>query len=88
MSPELEVLDQLIGGDLSLDVIAGLFPEEDHCRRAVQAMLHSGYVLVLDEKGLSIPEWRYLELRDQSEIWKRGTPYRMSITDAGAKRVG
>jgi len=87
MSPELDVLDQLVGRNLPLNVIASLFPEQDHCRRAIQAMLLEGQVRIVDVEGVAIPDWRYRELQFQPEFWASGTPYRMSITDFGAKRV-
>jgi hypothetical protein len=88
MIPELEVLDQLLGGDLPLNVIAGLFPDRDRCRRAVGAMLKGGEVCILDAAGQPVPEWRYRELEYAPDIWSEGTTYRMSIADAGAKRIG
>jgi hypothetical protein len=87
MTPELEVLDQLIGGDLLLNVIAGLFPDRDHCRQAVSAMLKSGEINILDPSGQLVPAWRYRELEGTEELWSAGTAYRLSITEAGAKRI-
>jgi hypothetical protein len=87
MAPELEVLDQLLGQDISLDLIAKLFPDREHCRRAVQAMLKDGDIRIVDSEGVPIPEWRYRELQHQPEFWERDTPYRLTITEQGAKRV-
>jgi hypothetical protein len=87
MSQELEVLDQLLGGDLPLEVIAGLFPDRDQCRRAVGAMLAGSEVSVLDSAGRPVPAWRYHELERTTDLWCDGTPYRLSVTAAGAKRV-
>ena len=39
MSPELETLDQLLGGDLPIAVIRGLFDDDSHFAHAVEAML-------------------------------------------------
>ena len=87
MSPEVEVLDQLLGYALPLNVIAGLFPDQDHCRRAVRAMLLDGQVRILDAEGAEISDWRYRELECRPEFWASGTPYKMSLTDLGVKRV-
>ena len=87
MSVEREVLDQLLGGDLSLEIIAGLFPDLGHCRQAIGAMLDDGQVLLLDSSGNQIPKWRYRGLQSQPEFWSVGTPYRLSITDSGVKLV-
>jgi hypothetical protein len=87
MTPELEVLDQLVGGDLSLAVIADLFPDQDRCRQAIGAMLKAGEVCILDAQGQALAAWRYRELEDAPDTWSKATAYRLSITDAGAKRV-
>ena len=87
MSTETEVLDQLLGGDLSLNIIAKLFQDQGHCQRAIQAMLRDGQVRILDAQGVPIPEWRYRELQSEPEFWAIGTRYRMSITDLGADLV-
>ena len=64
MTPELEVLDQLVGGDLTLAVIADLFPDQDRCRQAIGAMLKAGEVCILDAQGQALAAWRYRELED------------------------
>ena len=87
MTPELEVLDQLLCGDLPLNVIVGLFPNRDHCRRALGAMLKSGEINILDPSGQLVPAWRYRELERTEELWSEGSQYRLSITEAGAKRI-
>jgi hypothetical protein len=87
MSAEIEVLDQLLGGDLPLNIIAKLFSDQDHCRRARPALLRAGQVRILNADGVAIPDWRYRELQSQPEFWASGTPYRMSITDLGAELV-
>jgi hypothetical protein len=87
MPPELEVLDQLIGGDLPLNAIAGLFPDRDHCHQALTAMLKSGEINILDGSGQLVPAWRFRELQGTEDLWSEGTPYRLSITEVGAKRI-
>jgi hypothetical protein len=87
MTPELEVLDQLLGGDLSLAVIADLFPSQANCRQAIGAMVKAGDVCILDAEGEALPAWRYRELENAPDTWSRTTPYQLSITENGAKRV-
>lgn len=87
MTPELEVLDQLLGGDLSLAVIAELFASPDRCRQAIGAMVKAGDVCILDAKGKPVPAWRYRELVNVPNTWSKATPYCLSITETGAKRV-
>ncbi len=57
MSAELETLDQLLGGVLSLAVIRNLYPDGDAFRRGVFGLLSSGDVcqdtirIVLQQKA-------------------------------------
>ncbi len=87
MPPELEVLEQVLDSELPLDVIAGLFIDQDRCRRAIRAMVSDGEVIVVGPEGLALPPWRYRELEGNPAFWARGTPYRLSITEAGADRI-
>jgi hypothetical protein len=88
MTQELEVLDQLLGGDLPLNVIAGLFPDREHCQRAIAKMFQAGQILILDSSGNPIAFWRFRELKAQPETWAVGTQYRLSITEAGSQLIG
>jgi len=87
MTPEIEVLDQLLGGDLPLNVIAGLFPSLSLCQTALSSMVLDGQVNVLDPSGSVIPAWRLRELWAECESWRAGTEYRVTVTDEGARRV-
>lgn len=87
MTPEIEVLDQLLGGDLPLNLIADLFPGRSRCQRAILAMLRNDEVSLLDPAGDPVPEWHYRELQDQPNFWIKGTRYRLTITNKGARRM-
>jgi hypothetical protein len=86
MSPEIEVLDQLLGGDLPLSVVVELFADEAHARQAIAAMVQSGEVEVLED-GAPLPLWRLRELTSQEHSLRTEARYQLSITEAGAKRV-
>lgn len=85
MTPELEVLDQLEGGDLPLDVVAGLFSDLQHCRRATVAMLQDGKIIILDPSEEPVPPWRFREFELSDEFWAAGSGYRMSLSDEGLR---
>jgi hypothetical protein len=87
LTPELEVLDQLLGGDLPLHVVAALFDDSERCDRAIAAMIAAGEVRVLDSARAPVPLWRVRELRSQPEFWAAASGYRLEITDAGSKRI-
>jgi hypothetical protein len=85
MSPELEILDQLLGGDLPLSVVRSLFNDEGRFARGVLALLRIGEVRLLAADGREVPRWKWPEAlgpgSDETEA-------RLSITPAGASRVG
>lgn len=83
MSPELETLDQLLGGDLPLAVIRGLFADEDRFSRAIAAMLDAGEVRLLNGDGSEVPRWQWHE-----SLSKHATSrYSLEITQAGIRRI-
>jgi hypothetical protein len=88
MSLELEVLDQLQGGDLPLRVVASLFPSETHARRAIVAMLAAGELELLSAEGVALAPWQVRNLELQPGSWLTDPQYRLSMTDAGARRLG
>ena len=85
MSPELEVLDQLQGGDLPLSVVSALFADEAQARRALGALLAEGTVALHAADGQPVPTWQLGELARQARPWRMESRYRLALTDAGAR---
>jgi hypothetical protein len=87
MSPVLETLDQLLGGDLPLAVVRELFETDVRLVQAVAAMLHTGEVRLYAD-GIEVPRWRWGEVLatacDQSSL----AGARLAITEVGARRIG
>ena len=88
MSPELEALDQLQGGDMPLRVVAALFPDEAHARRAIGAMLAAGELTLIDAAGAAVALWQVRDVERQLGSWHDDTEFRLAITAAGARRIG
>jgi hypothetical protein len=87
MSPELETLDQLLGGDMPLAVIRGLFDDGERFVRAVAAMLNAGDVrLYID--GDETPRWRWTEVLVAARDRAEPANARLDITEAGVRRIG
>jgi hypothetical protein len=86
MSPELETLDQLLGGDLTLAVVRGLFETDERFVRAVLAMLDAGEIR-LYANGVEVPRWRWRDMLSAPGQSGLAEP-RLTITEAGARRVG
>lgn len=86
MSPELETLDQLLGGDLPLSVIRNLYPSSEGFQRGILGLLFSGDVLLLpsDKTALARRSWR-----DKLErfVDKPNCSYYLRITSQGVNRI-
>ncbi len=86
MSPELETLDQLLGGELTLSVVRRLYPDDEDFAKAIHGLLISGDVKLF--AGEEVPQWRWRKLFVEG-AWKcEETPLTLVLTDAGAKRMG
>ena len=83
MSPELETLDQLSGGDLSVSVIRSLFPDEDQFLRAIEAMLEAGEIRLTTADNTVVPKWQRRETLHSATDFTR-----VSITELGGRRIG
>ena len=88
MSPELETLDQLQGGDLTLEVILKLFPSNEAFERGVLGLLSGGDVLLIAVAGDEVPQWRWRELFMDGMVFEQLGALKLRITPIGAKRVG
>ena len=87
MSPELETLDQLLGGDLSLKVVLRLYPDADCFKRGVLGLIAGGDVCLLDADYTEVPRWRCRELfKDQTEM-EQMEQMKLRITAQGALRI-
>jgi hypothetical protein len=58
-SPELETLDQLLGGDLPLEVISKLFLSREAFDKSILGLLSGGDVVLVTLSGDEVPDWRW-----------------------------
>jgi hypothetical protein len=87
MSSELETLDQLLGGDLSLAAVRTVYPDAEAFLRGIVGLLATGDVLLYSNEGLELPDWQWRELfRDQS-ILDRLPTLNLKITKQGISRI-
>ena len=67
LPPEVEVLDQLCGGPLSLTVILSIFNDVIRAQRALRILATEGSVEFIgkaDENAPRLPEWQVRQLVD------------------------
>lgn len=82
VSPELETLDQLAGGDMPLPVIRGLYPDDAHFVGGLSSLLHAGEVRLVATDGTELPRWRWREVLADPAVWDG---LRVDITRAGER---
>jgi hypothetical protein len=88
MSPELETLDQLLSGALSLAVIRNIYPDVDAFRLGVFGLLTAGDVCLLAIDHTDVPSWRWRELFVDGTVMKELGNMNLKITAQGARRIG
>lgn len=81
MSPELDMLDQLLGGDMSLRLVRALFESQERFTRALSLMLSAGEVCLIGVEGTEVPYWQW------RAALGGGVEAQLSITEAGARRI-
>ena len=87
MSPELETLDQLLGGELRLTIIQGLYPDEAAFMKGVLGLLASGDVRLFSVDDTEVPRWRWRELFGGGSVMSALDNMKLRITDQGIKRI-
>jgi hypothetical protein len=85
MSPELETLDQLLGGDLPLSVVRQFFPSDDHFTCGLHSLLNGREIELLDARGLDVPMWRVTAFLEGRENLDDST--KVAITPTGIERI-
>ena len=89
MSPELETLDQLLGGPLSLAIIRRVFPDPGAFMRGIHGLLNSGDVRLFEkEQQDEVPRGRWRQLFVEGNVIDVLDDLRLEITDQGVKRIG
>lgn len=87
MSPELETLDQLLGGDLSLAIIQQVYPSIDAFKQGVLGLLNGGDVCVLEADGAIVAEWRWRQLFGENSLPYDPSQLKLRLTAQGVRRV-
>lgn len=81
MSPELETLDQLLGGDMPLPVIRQLYADQSSYEAGIIGLLSGGDVRLL-HASQEIPRWQW-----KSALQTLVDQCTLSITTQGVERI-
>ena len=85
--PELETLDQLLGGDMKLDVIRKVWPDDERFLVGIKALVSSGDVLLLASGAAEVPKWRWRQLFDERSVLAELSSLSLRVTNQGSARV-
>ena len=86
-SPEIETLDQLLGGALRLNVIRRFYGSDQHFTRGTLRLLQGGDVRLFDDSHSEVPRWRWRPLFVEGEVLSALRSFTLDVTDSGAARV-
>ena len=86
MSPELETLDQLLTGEMPLQIIRRFFADDESFKTSITRMVENEDIVLQDENGEPIRKWQLRELMSlpgTSTILQN----RIAITENGVRRI-
>jgi hypothetical protein len=86
LSPELETLDQLLGGELPLATIRPIYPSTEAFMSGILGLLSSGDV-TLFLHGEAVPHWRWRELFVDGTVIREEDSLKLKITELGSHRI-
>ena len=86
MSPELDTLDQLLGGDLPLSTIRRNFRDDRRFAHAIVEMLNDGQVILRTAAGETVAPWQWRVLVEGITDESAASHW-LSLTPAGARYV-
>ena len=87
MPPELEALDKLCGGDMTLAEVRQLFPDDSSFLQGVHWLLLDGDVRLFASTGAEVPRSSWHELFVEGRAAARLTRLQLSITEQGARSM-
>jgi hypothetical protein len=86
LSPELETLDQLLGGAMSLAVIRRLYPDDASFAQSIHALLRAGDVQLISQ-DVRVPQWRWRELFTEGRVLSDLSQFELDATEPGVRRI-
>jgi len=88
MSPELETLDQLLGGDLPLPIGRRLYPNDQTFGHATVGLLFCGDARLVSPDGSDLPQSRRCEVFfSQPTLPTELDNLKLRITEQGVRRI-
>jgi hypothetical protein len=86
-SPEMETLDQLLGGEMPLSIIRRLYDSDESFVRGTLALLQNGDVRLFDPSHTEVPRWRWRPLFEVGEVLEALPSFTLDVTKSGAAKL-
>lgn len=86
-SPEMETLDQLLGGEMRLNVVRRIYDADASFMRGILALLQSGDVRLFDESHQEVARWRWRRLFEEGEVLLALESFTLEVTEGGVAKV-
>ena len=86
-SAELETLDQLLGGEMSLTIIRRFYASPAAFAQGVYGLLQSGDVRLLSNDHSEIPRWQWRRLFEDGAVIDRLDSLLLDITEQGGRKI-
>ena len=86
-SPELETLDQLLGGEQSLQAIRPLYPDDERFLKGLSRLVSSGDLRLLTSEGAEVPAWQWHTLFVKGSLLLELDRFRLKLTVRGARKI-
>lgn len=86
-SPEMETLDQLLGGEMQLSIIRQFYDSDESFTGGTLALLQNGDVRLFDQSHTEVPRWRWRPLFEVGEVLAALPSFTLYVTKAGAAKV-
>ena len=86
-SPEMETLDQLVGGEMRLSIIRQVYDSDAAFMRGTLGLLQTGDVKLFDQSHTEVPRWRWRALFEQGEVLAALESFILDVTEAGVAKV-
>lgn len=86
-SPELETLNQLLGGELPLAAVRHLYPDDERFVKGLSRLLSTKQIRLMRAEGADVPSWQWHTLLVQGTILLELDRFRVKLTSLGARKV-
>jgi hypothetical protein len=86
-SPEMETLDQLLGGVVPPGVVRGLYLDDAAFLIGVLGLRTVGDVRLLTVAGQAVPQWRFRDLFIAGAVVRHLNEFHLEMTKQGASRI-